>query len=202
MGFEAIIRSSKKGDDGEVKNASLACCCSGKSSNLSRNAFKKHVVTKTNCKAPVNASVHFDGKWKICSVVFDHNHELSSSGKTRYFKSNRIIQPSVKRKLEVNGRAGIRPNKNFNSLYIEARGVENFSFLQKDCKNYTEKFRRLQLGGGDASALQKYFLKMQNENSNFFHIMDLDEEGSLKNVLWVDARNRAIFKEFGDVVTF
>ncbi|XP_031287351.1 protein FAR1-RELATED SEQUENCE 8-like [Pistacia vera] len=32
--------------------------------------------------------------------------------------------------------------------------------------------------------------------------MDLDEDGQLKNVLWVDARSRATFKEFGDVVTF
>ncbi|KAL7240042.1 hypothetical protein ACSBR2_005830 [Camellia fascicularis] len=32
--------------------------------------------------------------------------------------------------------------------------------------------------------------------------MDLDEEGRLRNVFWVDARSRAAFKEFGDVVTF
>ena len=36
----------------------------------------------------------------------------------------------------------------------------------------------------------------------FFYIIDLDEDGRLKNVLWVDARNRNAYKEFGDVITF
>ncbi|XP_031248146.1 protein FAR1-RELATED SEQUENCE 5-like [Pistacia vera] len=174
MGFEVIIRSSKKGYDGEVTNATLACSCIGKSRSNPVNAFKMHPVTKTDCKARIGAAVRSDGKWKICSVVFDHNHELSSPTKSRYFRSNRIIQPYVKRKLEVNDRAGIRPNKNFNSMLVEAGGAENLPFLQKDCRNYIEKVRRLRL----------------------------DEEGRLKNVLWVDARSRAAFKEFGDVVTF
>ncbi|XP_031276615.1 protein FAR-RED IMPAIRED RESPONSE 1-like [Pistacia vera] len=202
MGFEVIIRSSKKGYDGEVTNATLACSCIGKSCSNPVNAFKMHLVTKTDCKAQIGATVCSDGKWKICSVVFDHNHELNSPTKSRYFKSNRIIQPYVKRKLEVNDRAGIRPNKNFNSMLVEAGDAENFPFLQKDCRNYIEKVRRLRLGVGDAFAIQKDFLKMQNENSNFFYIMDLDEEGRLKNVLWVDARSTAAFKEFDNVVTF
>ncbi|XP_031274398.1 uncharacterized protein LOC116132862 [Pistacia vera] len=33
MGFEVIIRSSKKEYDGEVKNVTLACSCSGKLSS-------------------------------------------------------------------------------------------------------------------------------------------------------------------------
>ncbi|KAK1588204.1 hypothetical protein Q3G72_020919 [Acer saccharum] len=43
---------------------------------------------------------------------------------------------------------------------------------------------------------------MQGENSNFFYTIDLDEDGRLKNVLWVDARSRNAYKEFGDVITF
>ncbi|KAK0592453.1 hypothetical protein LWI29_019404 [Acer saccharum] len=43
---------------------------------------------------------------------------------------------------------------------------------------------------------------MHCDNSNFFYTVDIDEEGRLKNVLWVDARSRVAFKEFGDIVTF
>ncbi|XP_031261155.1 protein FAR-RED IMPAIRED RESPONSE 1-like [Pistacia vera] len=153
MGFEVIVRTSKKGDDGEVRFATVTCSRSGKSSNNSRNAFKMHPVTKTDCKAQIGASVRSDRKWQICSVVFDHNHELNSPAKTRFFKSNRVIQPYVKRKLEVNDRVGIRPNKNFHSLLVEAGGAENLPFLQKDCRNCIEKVRRLRLGVGDASAI-------------------------------------------------
>ncbi|XP_031267298.1 protein FAR1-RELATED SEQUENCE 2-like [Pistacia vera] len=63
----------------------------------------------------------------------------------------------------------------------------------------------IKLGGHDLvleMLLQFNFLKMQKENSNFLYITDLDEECRLQNVLWVDARSRATFKEFGDIVTF
>lgn len=43
---------------------------------------------------------------------------------------------------------------------------------------------------------------MQGNNSIFFHAIDLDKEDRLKNVLWADARNRATYKEFSDVLTF
>lgn len=43
---------------------------------------------------------------------------------------------------------------------------------------------------------------MQDDNSNFFYVMDLNEEGRLRNVFWADARSKAAYEEFGDVVTF
>ncbi|XP_031287102.1 protein FAR-RED IMPAIRED RESPONSE 1-like [Pistacia vera] len=87
-------------------------------------------------------------------------------------------------------------------MLVEAGGPENLTFLQKDCRNYIEKVRRMRLGAGDVYAIQKYFLKMQKDNANFFYMMDLDDEDRLQNVIWVDARSMAAFKEFGDVVTF
>ncbi|XP_048497620.1 protein FAR-RED IMPAIRED RESPONSE 1-like [Beta vulgaris subsp. vulgaris] len=43
---------------------------------------------------------------------------------------------------------------------------------------------------------------MTEDNQNFFHMHRLDEFGYLKDVLWVDARSRAAYEEFGDVVCF
>ncbi|KAF9591404.1 hypothetical protein IFM89_004102 [Coptis chinensis] len=50
--------------------------------------------------------------------------------------------------------------------------------------------------------MHSYFLKMQTENSEFFHTMDLDNEGRLRNVFWADGRCRVACKEFGDIITF
>ncbi|XP_058228152.1 protein FAR-RED IMPAIRED RESPONSE 1-like [Rhododendron vialii] len=50
--------------------------------------------------------------------------------------------------------------------------------------------------------MHNYFMKMKADNSDFFFALDLDDEGRLRNVFWVDARSRAACKEFGDVVTF
>ncbi|KAH9678510.1 protein FAR1-RELATED SEQUENCE [Citrus sinensis] len=92
--------------------------------------------------------------------------------------------------------------QSFKSIVVDAGGYENVSFLKKDARNHVDKARRLRLGEGDAAAIQKYFQKMQAENDGFFFSLDLDEEGRLNNVFWADPRCRAIYKDFGDVVTF
>ncbi|XP_041001728.1 protein FAR1-RELATED SEQUENCE 5-like [Juglans microcarpa x Juglans regia] len=43
---------------------------------------------------------------------------------------------------------------------------------------------------------------MQYKNPCFFALMDLDDDGRLKNVFWADPRSRAAYQDFGDVITF
>ncbi|VVA40335.1 PREDICTED: FAR1-RELATED SEQUENCE, partial [Prunus dulcis] len=106
----------------------------------------------------------------------------------QYFRMNHAISSYMKRKIEVNDRTGIRVNKNYNSMVVEAGGHENMSFMEKDCRNYINEVKRLQLREGDATAIQKYFLKMQAQNANFFYTIDLDESGRLHNVFWANSR--------------
>ncbi|KAA8525807.1 hypothetical protein F0562_007662 [Nyssa sinensis] len=201
LGFAICKRSSTKGDDGELKYITLACSRSGHSQHTSKNIFRPHPITKTNCQAKIRAIAIDGGSWQVNSLSLDHNHGLSP-GKARFYRCNRVMRPYVKRKLEMNDKAGIRMNKSYNACVVEAGGHENMTFLEKDCRNYIEKVRRLQLGQGDAAAVQDYFLKMQADNANFFYAMDLDEKARLKNLFWADARSRAAYEEFGDVVTF
>lgn len=72
----------------------------------------------------------------------------------------------------------------------------------KDLQHEVYKERRLKMEGGDAVAMMRYFEKMQADNQNFYHAHRLDEQGRLKDVLWVDARSRTTYEHFGDVVCF
>ena len=76
-GFPVKRRSSGKGDDGEVKLVVIACSRSGQPKSTSRNAFKMHPVSKTNCKAMIRAVLCIDGKWRVTSLFLYHNHALS-----------------------------------------------------------------------------------------------------------------------------
>ncbi|KAF5468708.1 hypothetical protein F2P56_012844 [Juglans regia] len=69
----------------------------------------------------------------------------------------------------------------FGSLVVGAGGFENLSFLETNCRNYIDKARHLRLGAGGAGALREYFFQMQYKNSEFFALMDLDDDGRLKN---------------------
>ncbi|XP_028078520.1 protein FAR-RED IMPAIRED RESPONSE 1-like [Camellia sinensis] len=72
----------------------------------------------------------------------------------------------------------------------------------RDARNHIENARKLRLGVGDADSLTLYFHDMQQQNSNFYSAIDLDEDGRMRNLFWADARNRATYKAFGDAVSF
>jgi hypothetical protein len=112
------------------------------------------------------------------------------------------LNPSVKRKIIVNDIAGIGLSQSYNSLVVEAGGYESLPFVEKDCRNFINKERHIRLGQGGAKALCDYFSKMQAMNNGFYDVMDLDNESRLRNVFWADARSRASYESFGDVVTF
>lgn len=87
-GFAMKIRSSNMGKDGQLKYITFACSRSGKNHSVSKNCLHPQQSTRTDCKAKVNASVCPDGKFRLTSIVLEHNHELSP-GKARYHKSNK-----------------------------------------------------------------------------------------------------------------
>ncbi|GFY85747.1 FAR1-related sequence 3 [Actinidia rufa] len=121
---------------------------------------------------------------------------------TRFAKEKRALDENMRRKLVLNEQAGIRLNKTVASLHIEAGGLDKVPYLPRDCRNYLDKLRRLQLAEGDAEAMHRYFMRMRGDNADFFYAIGLNEEGRLRNVLWADTRSRATCKEFGDIVTF
>ncbi|XP_045809922.1 protein FAR-RED IMPAIRED RESPONSE 1-like [Trifolium pratense] len=200
IGFGVSKLSSKNGDDGK-KYFTLACSRGTKYVSKSKNLLKSNPITKTQCKARLNACICLDGTVSISRIVLEHNHDLSPT-KARYFRSCKNLEPHFKKRLELNDQAGINVSRNFRSLVVEANGYENLTFGEKDCRNYIDKVRRLRLGRGDADAIQNYFVKIQKQNSEFYYVIDIDDDGRLRNVFWADARCRAAYEYFGEVVTF
>ncbi|XP_028106764.1 protein FAR-RED IMPAIRED RESPONSE 1-like [Camellia sinensis] len=173
-GFPVSKKYCKMGDDGEKKYVNIACTHAGKAKIKTSNIVKLRPQTKTECKVGLNANLQGDGIWILRSLRLEHNREMSPS-KSHFFKQNRILEPHVKRRLELNDSAGIIMNKNFTSLVLEARGHEKLSYLEKDCRNHMDKVRRLKLKKGDSTTMYNYFVKMQVDNSEFFYVLDLEE---------------------------
>ncbi|XP_042962559.1 protein FAR1-RELATED SEQUENCE 5-like [Carya illinoinensis] len=199
-GFGSMTQRSERDDKGSVRYVTLGCARGGKARNKTTNMGKPWPIAKTDCKARINA-LKVDEKMKLTTVNNTHNHGLSPQ-KSRFFRCNREVSEAVKRVLDTNDLAGIRMNKSFGSLVVGAGGFENLPFSEKDCRNYIDKARHLRLGSGGAGALRDYFSRMQYKNPGFFYLMDLDDDGRLRNVFWADPRSRAAYQDFGDVVTF
>ncbi|XP_048498292.2 protein FAR-RED IMPAIRED RESPONSE 1-like [Beta vulgaris subsp. vulgaris] len=109
---------------------------------------------------------------------------------------------AVRRRLFNDHAVGVRISQIHSSLARDRNGLDNMAITERDLRNIIAKERKLKLGPGDANAMMNYFNKMAEDNQKFFHSHRLDEEGYLKDVLWVDARSRVAYEEFCDVVAF
>ncbi|XP_062152243.1 protein FAR-RED IMPAIRED RESPONSE 1-like [Alnus glutinosa] len=195
-GFGVVQKKKKKDENGDVHYITLACARQGnRQSSSSNKVCKPSKTIRTGCKATLNAKL-VGTTWYVTNVNLCHNHDLSP-GKARYFRCHKKLDPATKRKLDIDDRAGIRTNKIYNSLAVEAGGYENLTFGEKECRNYIAKSRRLSLGTGGAAALRDYFDRMRKVNDDFYFDMDVDDECRLKNVFWADARSRSSYEDFG-----
>ncbi|RDY12683.1 putative transcription factor PosF21, partial [Mucuna pruriens] len=178
MGFGFIVRNSKKGRDGKLHYFILTCSREG---TRVPNTLKTLPTIKNNCEARITVSLK-DGLWYIMKAVLDHSHELSP----------------MKAMMLLN-KGGDEQDQ---SLACDVGGYRHLPFVEQGVRNHVQKGRRTIGKEGDGKALMSYFLRMQEQNCNFFYDIDLDDFFRVKNVFWADARSRATYNSFGDVVTF
>ena len=121
-GFGVVQKKMKKDEKGYAHYLSLGCAHQGSRKSSSSNSFCKPSQTiRTGCKASFNVKL-VDTKWCVTSIRYEHNHHLSPQ-QVRFFRCNKDLDLVAKNKLETNDRAGIRRNKNYNSLTVEVRGI-------------------------------------------------------------------------------
>ncbi|CAL5186353.1 unnamed protein product [Lathyrus oleraceus] len=197
-GFGWRIKSSKKGDDGEVNYLILSCSRAG--SNISKLSCKLKTLPsrEKNYPAKICIKLKQDGLWYITQFESNHSHETSPT-KASLFKANKKMNLHVRRTIQINDDAGVRMNKTFQSLVKDAGGHENIPFCEKDVRNYINKEHHAIGKEGDGKALISYFCKMREQNTNFFY---LNDDFHVRNVFWADARSKATYEYFGDVITF
>ncbi|KAL6880249.1 hypothetical protein ACP4OV_011814 [Aristida adscensionis] len=134
------------------------------------------------------------------SLTLEHNHDLSPS-ETRVIACRRKTALYAKRRRQAsNYRSEVRVDKKLNSTHVQAGDSEDHQFGGNDCTSNSKEERRLKIGAGDTHVLYRYLFCMQSKNPNFFYIRDLDEDSQLRNVFWADARCRAAYESFSDVV--
>ncbi|KAF2284221.1 hypothetical protein GH714_019967 [Hevea brasiliensis] len=193
-GFSIVIRLSSKGN-GSVPKYVLITCDKGNKPHGGKS------TERVNCPTRINATLKDNGLWVVGRVVTNHIHQLDPS-MSRFMAHHRCLSNGVKRSLEANDIAGIRPSKSIRLLEVQSSGPEKMGCLPKDCRNFTYNSRRLRLDEGDVESIQKLFSKLQVIERTFSYAIDVDWECRLRNILWVHSRGRAAYEEFHDVICF
>ncbi|XP_028058881.1 protein FAR-RED IMPAIRED RESPONSE 1-like [Camellia sinensis] len=164
------------------------------------NPLKPSLSTKIDFQARVRTTLQKDGRFMLTTVNLDRNHDLIPTDSHHFAMNKKILTP-MKRRLEINDQEGIGVSRNYKSIVVEAGGYESLTFDERDARNYIDRARRLRVREGDADTLQKYFLRMQTQNSSFYYMIDVDTDFRIRNLFWAYAMSRAAYEEFGDVVS-
>ncbi|QHO16001.1 Protein FAR1-RELATED SEQUENCE [Arachis hypogaea] len=200
-GFSTRVRcTNRKGN--EIKNQLITCSREGKWRSKISPTEKTNLTAGLNCPARIYIHTLKDvGAWIISKVVLDHSHPCCPS-KAEMLKQHRELSMSIRRTIENNEEAGIRPSKTYQSFVAAAGGHRELNFIEKDVRNYITREVRNVSEQEDAKEFGKYFVRMKEKNPNFFFELELEEDQSIKLAFWADARSRAAFEYFGDVISF
>ncbi|XP_042502666.1 protein FAR1-RELATED SEQUENCE 6-like [Macadamia integrifolia] len=183
LGFGVRVRNSYCGKTTKEKIGAVLCCsCEGYKEKIGSIRLKPE--TRTGCLAMIRLKL-ISKNWQITEVKLEHNH-VNIPESVRLFKFHKNISSGIKRKLQS----------------VDAGGYANLNSDDKDASDFVGNRKRLKFQEGDAQALYNYFCHMQLTSSNFFYVMDVSDNGHLRNVFWADARFRAAYGYFGDVVAF
>nr|XP_043617051.1 protein FAR1-RELATED SEQUENCE 6 [Erigeron canadensis] len=191
-GFRVRVKNSWFKRNSREKYGAVLCCNSQGFKRI-KDVNRLRKETRTGCPAMVRMRLTDSRRWRILEVTVDHNHLLGAKA----CKSN-------KKTAQSDSEAEGRTVKIYRALVIDS-GVNNGN-SKSTCQelgslsdNHPDQ---LKLKKGDSLAIYNYICRMQLTNPNFFYLMDLNDDGHLKNMIWFDARCRAAIGYFSDVIYF
>ncbi|QHN94054.1 Protein FAR1-RELATED SEQUENCE [Arachis hypogaea] len=183
-------------------NQSIHCNRKGFRASRVKSPIRKNTMAGVGCRARIYAK--FDRKkhdWVLLKVELNHSHPCSTK-KAMHYHENRELTMHAKCIIEVNDEAGIRPNKTFLALANEVGGPSNLGFSEKDVRNYISSRLRSTNVNADVKEMLNYFMRMKELNPNYFYAVNINEDNKFTSAVWVDARCRASYEYYGDVVSF
>lgn len=197
LGFAIRVKSSwTKRNSKEKRGAVLCCNCEG--FRTFKEATNRRKETRTGCLAMIRLRLVESNRWRVDEVKLEHNHFFDPE-RVQNSKSHKKMEVGTKRKSETALDVEVRTIKLYLTRAVDSTSSRSFNSRESESADHVQT-RNLKLKPGDAQGMQSYFCQKQLRSPNFFYIMDLNDEGQLRNVFWVDSRSRAAYRYFGDVV--
>ncbi|KAI5667247.1 hypothetical protein M9H77_17100 [Catharanthus roseus] len=83
------------------------------------------------------------------------------------------VLPISIRKLEMHDTARLRPSKSVRISKVQIGRSDKLGCLPRDCRNYVQKLRRLNIGAGDADCINRMFIRMHKKNIAYEEFNDV-----------------------------
>ncbi|XP_065867961.1 protein FAR1-RELATED SEQUENCE 8-like [Euphorbia lathyris] len=200
LGFAIRVKSSwTKRNSKEKRGAVLCCNCEGFKTMKEANSRRKE--TRTGCLAMIRLRLVESNRWRVDEVKLEHNHSFDPE-RAQNSKSHKKMDIGSQRKVEPAVDVEVRTIKLYRTAAVDPLGYGSSNSNDGESSHHIDRSKHLKLKKGDSQIIYNYFCQVQQTSPNFFYLMDLTDEGFLKNVFWINARSRAAYTYFGDVVLF
>ncbi|XP_022893329.1 protein FAR-RED IMPAIRED RESPONSE 1-like isoform X1 [Olea europaea var. sylvestris] len=200
MGFTTSIKNSRRSKKTkEFIDAKFACSRYGVAPESDSSSSRRPSVKKTDCKASMHVKRKRDGKWYIHEFIKEHNHELLPA-LAYHFRIRKNVKLAEKNNIDILHAVSERTRKMYVEMSKKSGGLQNLGLIKNEFDHQFDRGRYLALEEGDAQVMLDYFMRIQRLDPNFFYAVDLNEDQVLRNLFWVDARNRKDYISFSDVV--
>uniref|UniRef100_A0A1J3GPJ1 Protein FAR1-RELATED SEQUENCE n=5 Tax=Noccaea caerulescens TaxID=107243 RepID=A0A1J3GPJ1_NOCCA len=196
VGFRVRVKNSWFKRRSKEKYGAVLCCSSQGFKRINDvNRVRKE--TRTGCPAMIRMRQVDSKRWRVLEVTLDHNHLLGS----KICKSVKRNGTGTKRKCLSSADSDEKTIKLYRARVIDTGdNVDPNSTMKRQFQDSVGSPDVLNLRRGDSAAIYNYFCRMQLTNPNFFYLMDVSDEGQLRNVFWSDAFSRVSCSYFGDVI--
>jgi hypothetical protein len=130
---------------------------------------KTHNVMETRCGCDAHIVVKFDTdrKYRISSIVEEHNHGLVSPNKRHLLRSNCHVNERVKSTLFNCHKASIGTSQAYRLLHVSEGGFQNVGCTLRDLKNYYRDLRS-KIKDADAQMFVAQLERKKEVNYAFF----------------------------------
>ncbi|KAL3511140.1 hypothetical protein ACH5RR_030541 [Cinchona calisaya] len=193
MGFGARMSKSHKDKTGKVLDRTFVCTREGKRAKDKRDLKVRapRAETRCNCPAVMKVNCRLTGRYRVIRFVAEHNHELSDPSMIHMFRAHRKMTDNQEAEGYTATSSGLWLNEKM-----------DIDSIDDDFQNRLQSKRTVEMRLGDAGCMMEYLQNMQLEDPNFFYAIQVDKYDLLTNIFWVDAKMKADYAHFGDVVCF
>ncbi|RYR10246.1 hypothetical protein Ahy_B05g078720 [Arachis hypogaea] len=142
--FSRRVRSTNKKRN-EIKNQLITCSRERKWKSKISLTEKTNPSTGLNCPARIYIHILKDiSVWIISKFVLHHSHPCCPN-QAEMLKQHRELSMFVRRRIENNEEAGIRPSKTYQSFVAATGGHRELNFIEKEVRNFITQEMRNEL---------------------------------------------------------
>ncbi|XP_077220271.1 protein FAR1-RELATED SEQUENCE 6-like [Tasmannia lanceolata] len=200
-GFEIKIKSSNYDKKDKCLRRMVFSCTKEGYKLKNENVKNPRPDTREGCLALMAINIKSDSeKWVVTKVVTEHTHVLFQAN-VHFHPAQKDTGPAAKKRVVLPNESGVRTNRQMAAFFKRKEGLRR-RVKGNGHRNLIDNQRQLTLQEGDVQTLLDFFNRMQIKNPSFFYSMDISDDGRLRNTFWVDAKAKASYSHFNDVITF